>query len=384
MNPELFRGSKSGSVTHVGTGDAAYWAYIPNPLPPALSLDSRLVNALSRADRAVGELSGLGRNLPNPHLLIGPFVRREAVLSSRIEGTQAGLDDLYAYESGERASASGSADVQEVSNYVEAMTYGLARLETLPVSLRLLREVHAILMQGARGGHATPGEFRTSQNWIGRPGSSLREADFVPPPVPAMQQALSDLEAYLHAEDSYPPLVRLAFIHSRFETIHPFLDGNGRVGRLMVSFLMVAWRLLPLPLLYLSAFFNEHRQEYYTQLRGVSERDSWASWVLFFLNGVEEQSADAVSRARQLQDLLASWRQQLQQTRSPVWMVALVDCLFEVPTLSARAVGERFHVSLPTALDALRRLEALGILRERTGRERRQSYIADAIVRIVS
>jgi Fic family protein len=384
MDPERFRGSKSGRVVQMGAGDAAYWAYIPNRLPPKLALDLELVATLSEADRSLGELAGLGRAMPNPHLLIGPFVRREAVLSSHIEGTQAGLDDLYAYEAGERASAKSSGDVQDVSNYVEAMTYGLARLETLPVSLRLLREVHAVLMKGARGGHATPGEFRTSQNWIGRPGSVLREADFVPPPVPDMQQALSDLEGYLHAEDAYPPLVRLAFIHSQFEMIHPFLDGNGRLGRLLVSFLMVAWRLLPLPLLYLSAFFDEHRQEYYDLLRGVSEGDTWPAWVLFFLNGVEEQAGDAVRRARELQDLQMGWRQQLQQTRSPAWMVGLVDCLFESPTVSAKTVGARFHVSLPTALDALHRLEEMGILREKTGRERRQSYVADEVVRIVS
>ena len=251
---------------------------MPHPLPPELPFDAGLVNTLSDADRALGELAGLGRTLPNPQLLIAPFIRREAVLSSRIEGTQTDLTDLYAYEAGQLPLFAGlkmvppESDVKEVTNYVRAMEYGLERLQTLPVSLRLIRELHGILMEGVRGDRATPGEFRRSQNWIGRPGCTLNEAEFVPPPVPEMHEALDAFEKYLHAGNTYPPLVRLAFIHYQFETIHPFLDGNGRIGRLLVTLLLVTWNLLPLPLLYLSAFFEQHRQAYYDLLRVVSEK----------------------------------------------------------------------------------------------------------------
>ena len=244
MNPDDFRTSTSGRVIRVGQGQSAYWAFVPNPLPPPLTLDTALIRWLSEADRALGELAGLGRALPNPHLLISPFIRREAVLSSRIEGTQADLADLYAFEAGQLAlpgfkPAPSEADVREVANYVRALEYGLERLSTLPVSLRLIREVHARLMEGVRGESATPGEFRRTQNWIGAPGCTLNEATYVPPPVEEMHAALDAFEKYLHTEDELPPLVRLALIHYQFEAIHPFVDGNGRIGRLLLSLLLV-------------------------------------------------------------------------------------------------------------------------------------------------
>jgi Fic family protein len=219
-----------------------------------------LTRTLTDAVQALSELAGIGRAISNPHLLINPFIRREAVLSSRIEGTQADIADLYAYQVGQLPLANmpspPEADVKEVHNYVQALEYGLKRLETLPMSLRLIRELHARLMEGVRGEYATPGEFRRSQNWIGPANSNLNEAPFVPPPVPQMHEALNSLEEYLHRHDvTYPPLVRLAFVHYQFEAIHPFIDGNGRVGRLLISLLLVEWKLLPLPLLYLSAFF---------------------------------------------------------------------------------------------------------------------------------
>jgi len=253
VNPDRFKDNPSGRVIKIGQGDAAYWAFEPNPLPPSLGFDAKLVMVLSETDRALGELAGLGRALPNPHLLINPFIRREAVLSSRIEGTQADLADLYAFEARQLAlpglkSAPSEADVREVLNYVRALEDGLERVKSLPVSLRLLRELHARLMEGVRGEKATPGEFRHSQNWIGRPNCTLSDADFVPPPVEAMNAALNVFEKYLHLQDETPPLVRLAFIHYQFEAIHPFLDGNGRIGRLLLTLLLVHWNLLPLPL----------------------------------------------------------------------------------------------------------------------------------------
>ncbi len=247
MDVQRFQRSPSGRVVRVGHGGAAYWAFIPHPLPPRLTYTPELIRTLSRADRAVGELAGLGRALPNPQLLLGPLMHREAVLSSRIEGTQADLPQLYAYAAG--APSADQGDVREVYNYVRALEYGLERLHSLPLSLRLLRELHARLMEGVRGEHAFPGEFRRAQNWIGPPGCTLNEATYVPPPPSELMDVLSDFERYLHADDDHPPLVRLAFIHYQFEAIHPFVDGNGRIGRLLLALLLVSWDLLPLPLL---------------------------------------------------------------------------------------------------------------------------------------
>ena len=232
MNAERFRNSPSGRLLKVGQGDAAYRAFVPNALPPALTLDAKLIRILSEADRALGELAGLGRTMPNPDLLIRPFIRREAVLSSRIEGTQTDITDLYLYEARQMAlpgmkPASTDADAREVFNYVRALEYGLERVQTLPVSLRLVRELHAHLMEGVRGEKATPGEFRHSQNWIGKAGCTLNDADYIPPPVPEMNDDLNAFEKYLHSENEHPPLVRLAFIHYQFEAIHPSWTATG-------------------------------------------------------------------------------------------------------------------------------------------------------------
>jgi len=245
MDPQAFQDSHSGRIIQVPC--KGYWAYCPAPLPPQLEWASDLITALSNAASALGELKGLGHHLANPHLLIAPFIRREAVLSSRIEGTHASLSDLYAYEAVQLSMFNRPTDVKEVHNYVRALEYGLERLDTFPLSLRLIRELHAHLMEGVRGDHQTPGKFRRSQNWIGPPGCLLEDATFVPPPPDQMQAALGDLEAYLHAGPALPHLVRLGLIHYQFEAIHPFLDGNGRVGRLLIVLLLCAWDLLPQP-----------------------------------------------------------------------------------------------------------------------------------------
>jgi Fic family protein len=367
-------------------GEAAYWAFVPNPLPPPLPLDLELLRAQADASQAVGELAGLGRTLANPHLLIRPFVRREAVLSSRIEGTQAELADLYAYEAGQLSlpgQRPPEADVREVLNYVHALEYGIERLATLPVSLRLMRELHERLMAGVRGGAATPGEFRHSQNWIGQPGCTLAQADFVPPPPAEMQGALSDLEEYLHRDDGYPLLMRLAFVHYQFEAIHPFLDGNGRIGRLLLSLLSVHWGLLPLPLLYLSGYFESHRSDYYGLLAAVSERGAWRDWLLFFLRGVAEQARDANARAKRLQDLQIEWRKRFQVLRVPGLVLSVVDLLFVNPIVTASDVQARFGVSHPTAMQALRRMEAAGVVIEATGGRRNRLYVARAVMETV-
>lgn len=390
MNLALFQNSPSGRVLPFGQGPAAYHAFVPNPLPPNLPLDTELVRTLSDTDRALGELAGLGRMIPNPHLLIGPFIRREAVLSSRIEGTQTDLKDLYAFEANQlNLNIFGStdpqrlSDVQEVANYVRAMEYGLERIKTLPISLRLIRELHERLMTGVRGEQATPGEFRRSQNWIGPRGCTLNQATYVPPPVNEMHEVLNAFQKYLHNDNENPPLVRLAFIHYQFEAIHPFLDGNGRIGRLLVSLLLVNWDLLSLPLLYLSAFFERYRQDYYDLLLGVSERGDWREWVLYFLRGVAEQARNASSSAKQLQDLQAEWRKLFQQARVSGLILGITDSLFQLPIISAQGIQSRFNVSHPTAVQAIQKLEKFEILQEITGRQRNRLYIAKAILHIL-
>jgi Fic family protein len=287
----------------------------------------------------LGELAGLGRAMPNPDLLIGPFLRREAVLSSRIEGTQTDITQLYAFEAGQLSlpgmkSAPPESDTREVMNYVQAQKYGLERVKTLPVSLRLLRELHERLMHGVRGGIATPGEFRRVQNFIGSQGATIGDALYVPPPVNELNPALDAFEKYLHEGNELPPLVRLALIHYQFEAIHPFLDGNGRIGRLLISLLLVNWNLLPIPLLYLSAYFERNRRQYYDLLLAVSERGAWREWIVFFLEGMAAQSKDALVRAKKLQDLQAEWRQKLTRSRASALSLRLADSLFESPIIS--------------------------------------------------
>jgi Fic family protein len=389
MNPDKFRNSPSGHIIQVGQGETAYWAFIPNPLPPTLTFDSALIRLLSDADRALGELAGLGRALPNPHLLINPFIRREAVLSSRIEGTQADLADLYAFEAGQLAlpglkPAPAEADVREVFNYVRALEYGLERLSALPVSLRLIREVHARLMEGVRGEHATPGEFRRTQNWIGAPGCTLNDATYVPPPVDEMHTALDAFEKYLHSEDDQPPLVRLALIHYQFEAIHPFIDGNGRIGRLLLSLLSVHWDLLPLPLLYLSAFFEKHRQAYYDLLMAVSARGAWREWIEFFLRGVAEQARDAVVRAKQLQDLQAEWRVRLTQARASGLAIRLADTLFDSPFITIPQAQRRLGVKqYHSARRHVQRLVKMGILKPLGESSYGKTFVATEIMRVI-
>lgn len=388
MNPERFRDSTSGQLIRVGQGEAAYWAFVPRPLPPNVPPDWELTRSLSRADRALSLLAGLGRTIPNPHLLIGPFVRREAVLSSRIEGTQSDITDLYAYEAGQLPPSGMTtppeADVREVLNYVNALEYGLERLRTLPVSLRLFRELHERLLAGVRGGYATPGEFRRTQNWIGPPGCTLNEALFVPPPVPQMREALNALEEYLHSEDVYPPLLRLALAHYQFEAIHPFVDGNGRIGRLILSLLLIEWNLLPLPMLYLSAYFHRRRQDYYDLLLGVSERGDWRAWALFFLHGVAEQAEDAMMCARSLQDLRADWHSRLTQARTSALALRLTDALFITPIVTIPQAQRLLELgSYHSAQKNVEKLVGAGILQPADDATYGKTYIAAEILRII-
>jgi Fic family protein len=360
----------------------SYVAFVPNPLPPAISFDLDLAGRLSEADRALSELAGIARTLPNPHLLIGPFVRREAVLSSRIEGTQASLSDLLFFEAANLREKE-VPDVREVSNYVRALEYGLSRLTELPLSLRLIREIHERLLQGTRGEHLTPGEFRRSQNWIGPAGCTLMDASYVPPPVNEMNEALDAFEKFLHADSGLPPLVRLAVIHYQFEAIHPFLDGNGRIGRLLLTLLLCTEKLLTQPLLYLSAYFERHREEYYARLLGVSQEGSWDMWIRFFLRAVAVQARDAIRRSDLLLSLWRRYRQQLQEARSSALLLAIVDSLFEYPALTNPRAAKAHRITPRSAQLNIDKLGAAGILQEATGHKRNRVYVAPEIIRIL-
>jgi Fic family protein len=354
-------------------------AFVPAPLPPSLTWTPELVRSLSDADRAVGRLAGEGRRLPNPHLLIRPFVRREAVLSSRIEGTQATLGELLAVEAGASVERS-PADLREVANYVIALEYGVDRLKTLPLSLRLVREIHARLMEGVRGEQSTPGDFRRIQNWIGPAGCTPTTATYTPPPPSEMMEALNDLEGFLH-DTSLPPLVQAALIHYQFEAIHPFLDGNGRAGRLLITLFLLERQILPSPLLYLSAFFEATRQEYYARLRGVTENNEWEAWVAYFLVGIARQAEDALGRAGRINHLLDRWRQAVAGTSQTA--TTLVDLLGENPYWTVTGLASRLSVAYTTAQRAVQRLEEQSVLFPLTDAKRNRVYCASAILEIL-
>lgn len=380
MQPTDFKDNIHGKVIRTLQG---YAAFVPNPLPAPLSVSWDLARQLSEADRALSELAGVGRTLPNPHLLIGPFMRREAVLSSRIEGTRASISDLFFFE-GSGIVNPQTPDVREVFNYVHALEYGLARLKELPVSLRLIREMHARLMEGVRGEHLTPGEFRGSrQNWIGPPGCTLMEATFVPPPEAEMNEAIGELEKYLHAPSPLPPLIRFALIHYQFEAIHPFLDGNGRIGRLLLILLLCAEDLLPEPLLYLSAYFERYRREYYRLLLAVSQSGAWSEWTMFFLRGVAEQARDAIRRSDSLLGLWQDYRKKLQAARASALLLRLVDELFSYPAITIARAAERLNVTRPSAQRNVMKLVKEGILKEATGRQRNRIFVAPAIIDVI-
>ena len=385
MRKEDFSSGSPGRLVSAGSGG---WAFVPDPLPPKLDYGSRLVAALSEADRALGELAGLGRTLPNPYLLTRPFLRREAVLSSRIEGTRASLTDLYAFEAepplfGE---AERRDDVQEVQNYVRALEHGIERLRDLPISQRLLREMHAVLMQGvgeAGGQQRDPGEFRRVQNWIGPPGATIEQATHVPPPPAEIPGAISALERYIHRDTGLPPLVDVALVHYQFEAIHPFLDGNGRIGRLLITLTLIERDLLPGPLLYLSAYFERHRGAYYDHLLAVSQEGAWQDWLHFFLGGVSTEARDASRRAGKLFDLRESHRERFRREGARANLLAAVDHLFARPVTDISETARALGVTFEAARRLVNSLEAQGVLEEMTGRRRNRVYRAPEVMRVL-
>lgn len=354
---------------------AGYRAFIPASLPPdpPLEFDLPLIRMLSRADQALSRLDGLTQTLPDPDLFVAMYVRNEAVYSSQIEGTQSTLDDVLEFELDETGREL-PRDVEEVVNYVHAMNHGLRRLESLPLSLRLIREIHAQLMQGVRGADKDPGEFRKSQNWIGPAGASRAQASYVPPPVMEMHQALDNLEHFVREQDALPALIICGLAHAQFESIHPFLDGNGRVGRLLITFLLCYHDVLHRPLLYLSYFLKRHRQEYYDRLMAIRLDGDWEGWLRFFLRGVAETSDNAARTASAILQLRERHRSLLQNRPSGMNSLKLLDLLFERPIVNVNLVSESLDVSFPTANKLIEQFSELGLLDEFTGAKRYRRF----------
>jgi len=365
--------ARAGRYVRQPTG---YRAFIPAPLPPdpPLDLNGALRDKLSAADHALGRLDGAVLTLPNPDLFVFMYVRKEAVLSSQIEGTQSSLQNLLAAEA-QLFDPDTPKDVNEVANYVRAMNHGLARLAELPVSVRLIREIHAELMQGVRGGRLQPGELRTSQNWIGPGGCTLATATFVPPPPHEVPQALSDLERFLH-DGGLPSLVQVGLAHAQFETIHPFLDGNGRIGRLLIAFLLTEKRLLAKPVLYLSHYFKQRRSEYYERLQAVRDAGDWESWIAFFLDGVIEVSQQATHTAAAILRMREAFRTRITEGlgRAAANGQRVMDRLFDHPIVTVGTVREWLGLTPAGANQIVARLEGIGLLREITGYARNRRF----------
>jgi Fic family protein len=360
-----------------------YRAFIPAPLPPdpPLRYDPNLLALLSEADQAVARLDAATEFLPNPDLFVKMYVRKEAVLSSQIEGTQASLVDVLQHEA--RAARSSGVPVVEVVNYVRAMNLGLERLATLPLSLRLIREIHGELLRGVRGGERTPGEFRRTQNWIGPSGSTLADALFVPPPPSEADSAMGDLERFLHDESPMPLLVRVALVHAQFETIHPFLDGNGRVGRLLITFLMCVRGLLRRPTLYLSYDLKRRRQQYYDRLQAFRDAGDVEGWVRFFLEGVRDVAREGTDTARRILRLREDHRALVAaRLKNSTAGLRLLDRLLDQPVTTVAMVQEATGRSYPAANDLVAGFERLGLLRQTSRGARNRVFEYEPYVQI--
>jgi Fic family protein len=359
------------------TQPTGYSAFIPAQLPPEppIEFTPELTELLSQADRALGRLDGSVVTLPNPDLFVFMYVRKEAVLSSQIEGTQSSLQDLLAAEA-KLFDVDLPRDVDEVLNYVTAMNHGLARLNDLPISVRLIREIHEKLMNGVRGGTLQPGELRTSQNWIGAQGSTLATASFIPPPHTHIQEALSDLEQFLHGDSRLPPLVKTALAHVQFETIHPFLDGNGRIGRLLITFLLTEQKILSKPVLYLSHYFKRNRSAYYEHLQAVREKGAWEEWLNFFLKGVIDVAGEATETARRV--LLLRERHRAAITEGLGYAAGnghkVLESLFDRPIVSVNDIQETTGTTWAAANNLVARMVEIGILYEVTGNARNRRF----------
>lgn len=366
-----------GRSGHCIAQPTGYKAFIPNPLPPEppVQLGPELQRDLSNADRALGRLDGSVETLPHPNLFVYMYVRKEAVLSSQIEGTQSSLQDLLAAEA--HLAEGVPVDVDEVVNYVRAMNLGLDRLPELPLSIRLIREIHRELMKGARGQHLSPGELRQSQNWIGPAGSTIANATFVPPPPHELPSLLGDLEMFLHREDDVPLLIKIGLAHAQFETIHPFLDGNGRIGRLLITFLLCERNALKKPVLYLSHYFKKHRQQYYELLQAIRDDGDWENWLAFFLQGVAEVSVEAAETAKRILVLREDHRRKINDHlgRTAGNGHRVLERLYEKPIMSVDDVRAITGTTFQAANVIVQRLVGIEILKEMTGHARNRRFL---------
>lgn len=377
--------SRLGARVAISTAGERAEAFVPPPLPPEPPVRmGKLYRLLEEASRAIGRLGGVTSILPDTPLFLYMYIRKEALLSSQIEGTQSSLSDLLLFET-EEAPGVPLDDVQEVSNYVAAMNHGLARIrEGFPISLRLMREIHEILLARGRGSAKQPGEFRRSQNWIG--GTRPANAVFVPPPPEQVPDLMSDLERFVHADTpEIPALIKAGLVHVQFETIHPFLDGNGRLGRLLITFLLCAQGILKEPILYLSLYFKTHRRHYYDLLQQVRERGDWEAWLAFFLEGVAETSVQAADAAREILNLFDADRDRIEELGRPAASALRVHQLLQQkPIIAIPDAAQRLSISAPTIAKSVHHLERLGILREITGRQRRRLFAYDGYLQILN
>ena len=381
---------KAGEYITQTVAGEGHQAFVPAPLPPdpPLALDTKLLQHMDQANRALGQLDGISQVWPNSshflNQLLYQYVRKEAVLSSQIEGTQSSLSDLLLYEL-DQAPGVPLDDVQEVSSYVAALTHGLTRLrEGFPLSLRLLREIHGILLAQGRGADKTPGEFRHSQNWLGgtRPGNAV----FVPPPPDRLMDCLDPFERFLHDEpEPVPSLIKVALAHAQFETIHPFLDGNGRLGRMLITLLLCHDKVLSEPSLYLSLYFKVHRQEYYDRLQQVRVDGDWEGWLRFFLAGITQTATEAIGTAQKILALFGRDRQKIQEQGKIAGTALRVhELLQQRPILSISAACKALHLTHPAVNKSLCRLEDMKIVREITGRQRNRLYSYEAYMKILN
>ncbi len=380
MQKQKFK-NRAGVYIKQPTG---YSAFIPENLPPTPSvlMDRELTRLLSDADRALGRLDGVATVLPNPDLFVAMYVKQEAVYSSQIEGTQSTLEDVLEHEA-EALKQGRPEDVAEVMNYIRAMNYGIDRLRKLPLSLRLVREIHAELLKNVRGGERTPGEFRKSQNWIGPSGCSLNQAEFVPPPPHEMLKALDNFEKFLHDKESLPVLIHCGLAHAQFETIHPFLDGNGRIGRLLITFLLCERNILHRPLLYLSLFLKMHRLEYYERLMRVRNEGNWEQWLKFFLKGIYSASQTATETARAILKLRDDHRDVVfQMGGMSANALKLLDHLFHKPIVSIKSAQTVMDVSYNTASTIIQQMAEAGIINEITGKQRYRLFRYDKYINL--
>lgn len=375
MNNRLRANGRAGHYVRQPTG---FSAFVPKSLPPvdpAILIDSEMQVLLSDADRALGRLDGSIQTLPDADLFVLMYIRKEAVLSSQIEGTQSSLADVLEAEAN-ILDAERPDDVGEVINYIDALKYGIQRLETLPVSTRLIREIHARLMTGVRGQERNPGEIRTSQNWIGPGGSSLNDAAFVPPPPHEVPSALSGLEQFVHSPSMLPVLLRIGMVHTQFETIHPFLDGNGRVGRLLITLLLCEQQVLSQPVLYISHYLKANRQSYYEMLQAVRDQGAWEQWLKFFLRGIRTVSDEATETARRIVALREGHRKLITTSfgRAAGTGMTLLEDLFRRPVISVNYVASLLGMTHAGANNLVRRMVEAGVLIEITGQPRNRAF----------